>query len=76
MPIFLDSPRDHPVALAYAHIYRIQSICHLHIPYIPTILSVSNLVIFSFRAMLYVVPRPEPAETAMVTEGIPVGPLM
>jgi len=30
----------------------------------------------SSHPRLYIVPHPEPAETTMVTEGIPVGPLM
>jgi hypothetical protein len=40
------------------------------------ILSASRLILFSFNPELYAVPHPEPAGTIMVTEDIPVGPLM
>jgi len=49
---------------------------HLHIPYLPLILSAYKLILSSFHLWLYVVPHPEPTKTTVVTEDIPVGPLM
>jgi len=40
------------------------------------ILLASKLILSSFHLGLYVVPHPEPTKTTVVTEGIPVGPLM
>jgi len=40
------------------------------------ILSASMLILFSFHSELYAIPQPEPAGKIMVTEDIPVGPLM
>jgi hypothetical protein len=40
------------------------------------ILSASRLILFSFHPEFYAIPHPEQAGTIMVTEDIPVGPLM
>jgi hypothetical protein len=40
------------------------------------ILSASRLILFSFHPKFYAIPHPKPAGTIMVTEDIPVGPLM
>jgi hypothetical protein len=40
------------------------------------ILSASMLILFPFHPELYAIPYPKPAGAIMVTEDIPVGPLL